>query len=665
MDFPSQPNQTGPDGYFVISSRVHGQSHLPNPVCVETSRCRACLFPIEITKESIVALTPDGQTSTPFLMYQEECFSPIYFDKTLNTAFRLCSHPSCTHKRGLAVAFHADCAHKAARFGNPLIRYCPFTEYSYQPSKHYKNRRRETIRILIENALHREYGNLSPELWRIVSDDDELIRLYTIAEIALNCHKSEWSNSLSTTVWVTYTTVDGIRYVSSLSGSPVPGTCLAWDSISLPDARHLYVSSDHLGIRQVVPDTALAQVNESVPAYWQTLSIESQRLSFTGDGYKLREVSIPSLVHWPRPMSPSILDSLAFYYAGWGEGEVIARMKTLTFNQEGTIGYSVCWSGNEMVSIHANRTTQNAINYDAMSDEHSEYNEYSNFKWTYHSIEQGEYIQQVWLRGSTKYDTSSALPCWGEGGLGFHLSTPWGIQKYKRPSDIALTLVTNKGRSIISGSYPDHHGKNTPYSRHREWLMIAETETRKLITMFFSPSSHGIPLIASPKLQDNSKNITLLKQTPLNPMPRFNPLHTLHYSSASLKDIVSVTVCRGKSKKDTGIIRKFDLENSCFIDTKYSKVAGLLFRYGNGYEASVGCFRCDSSEESLGTTGSGGLFVGTRPGTITQLPPHVAAVGFERPEDEEEWTWRELPWSGTLEWWFNPDNLDTSINHVG
>ncbi|KAM0414338.1 hypothetical protein ACHAPD_007591 [Fusarium lateritium] len=261
--------------------------------------------------------------------------------------------------------------------------------------------------------------------------------------MALTCHKSERSISLATTVWATYTTVDGIKYVSSLSGSPTPGTRLAWDSISLSGAQHLYVSSDHLGIRQIVTDTALAQVNESAPVYWKTLSIESQRLSFTDDGYKLREVSIPSLVHWSRPMSPSILGSLAFYYAGWGEGEVIARMKTLTFNQDCTVGYSVCWSGNEMISIHANRTTQEAIKYNAASDEHSEYNEYSNFKWTYHPVEQGEYIQQVWLRGSTKYDTSSALPCRGEGSLGFHLSTPWGIQKYKRPSDIALAAVDN------------------------------------------------------------------------------------------------------------------------------------------------------------------------------------------------------------------------------
>ncbi|KAK6715927.1 hypothetical protein SNK04_006881 [Fusarium graminearum] len=613
MDIPSQTGPSGPGGYFVISSHVHCQSHLPNPMCVDASRCRACLFPIELQKELIVAC--------------------------------------------LAVTFHADCARIATLFKHPLVTYCPFTEYSFQPSKAHLNGRRESIRILIENSLQRTYGNLSPELWRMVSDDDELIRLYTIAEITLICRKSEWSADLATPVWATHITVDGVEYVSSLSRSPTHGACLAWNS----------VLSDHLGIRQIISDMDLAQVNVSGPVYWQTLSVERQTILFAGDGYKLREVSNPSpgaLVQWPLPVSPLILDSLSFYHAGWGEGEVMARMKTLTFNQQGTFGYSVCWSANEMVSIHANRAVGEVSKYGARNDEHSEYNEHHTLKWTYHPIEEDEYVQQVWLRGSTRYNNLGSIPCWVEGGLWFQLSTPWGIQKYKRPSDIALGLVTNKGRLIMSGSYPDHHGKNTPYSRHREWMMIAKAITHEPITLYFSPSSHGIPIIASPKLPENVKNISLPEQTALGPMPRFNPLHTMHYSAASLEDVTSVTIFRSKSKKDTGIIRTFDLENSCFNETKYNKVAGLLLRYADGREASVGCFRVDTSEAALVTSNSERLFVGTRPGTIAQLPPHVAVVSVARPEDEGEWAWKEFPWSGTLEWWFNPDNLDTSINHV-
>jgi hypothetical protein len=216
-------------------------------------------------------------------MHQEEYYAPIYVDKLLNAAFRHCVYPSCTHANGIAVTFHADCARMAARFENPLTRYRPITEYSYQPSKEHQKRRRETIRVLIENALHRTYGNLSPELWRIVSDDDELIRLYTIAEISLTSRRSERSFNLATTVWATYITIDGIEYVGSLSKSPMPGARQAWCGVASSENRALYVSNDHLGIRQIVFDTALAEVNVPSPVYWQTLSIQSQELSFIGD----------------------------------------------------------------------------------------------------------------------------------------------------------------------------------------------------------------------------------------------------------------------------------------------------------------------------------------------------------------------------------------------
>lgn len=147
-------------------------------------------------------------------------------------------------------------------------------------------------------------------------------------------------------------------------------------------------------------------------------------------------------------------------------------------------------------------------------------------------------------------------------------------------------------------------------------------------------------------------------------MPRFNPLHTLHYSSSSLENVTEVIVCKSKNEKDTGVIRHFDLENSRMVESPYKKVAGLLLRYADGSEASVGCFRFDWAETPLTTDDARGLFVGTRPGKIVQIPPHVAAVSTAPPEAEGEFTWMEMSWTGVLEWWFNPDSLDTSITHI-
>jgi hypothetical protein len=164
--------------------------------------------------------------------------------------------------------------------------------------------------------------------------------------------------------------------------------------------------------------------------------------------------SIYSRVKWPYPMTSSEIETMSFYFAGWGEGETVARMRTLTFNESGTTGYSVCWAGDEMVSLHAHRSTQELSTQGSPSHKGpSEYEDQSHLKWTYHPIDQDEYIQQIWIRGSDMYDTTKPLPSQGEGGLVFHLSTPWGLQTYKRPSDIAFgvsVLVSDTSHEYLS-----------------------------------------------------------------------------------------------------------------------------------------------------------------------------------------------------------------------
>ncbi|KAI7764638.1 hypothetical protein LZL87_003843 [Fusarium oxysporum] len=659
--------EVGPEGDFVLSSNMSGENQLQNPVCVNASLCRLCRFPIKGEKDKIVALTPDDQVSSPFNIYYEKCYAPLCIDKSLNISFRHCVYPYCIHNKGLAIAFHAECVEMAAPFGTPLHEYRLVTEHSYRRVALNHERRRGLIRGLIEEALRKSYGKLSPELWHIVSDDDELIRLYIIAELSLQHRKTKWSVDPSLPVLITVVRMDGVEYVGSLTNSSGIAGRQTTKLISPSEFKNLHISSDHLGIRQVISVQNEATSDTAYPAYWQTVSANNRTLTFHGDGLKLRELLTPSIypqVLWPHPVTPSELDSMTFYYAGWGEGDLKARLRTLTFNEPGATGYSVCWANDEMVSLHVHRHMEQPDTDASLLDEHSEYENQSHLKWTYYPIREDEFIQEVWLRGCGLYDTTRPLPSRGEGGLRYHLSTPWGLQKYKRRSDIALALVTSKGRKIVAGSFPDHHGQYTPYSNHRHWNLVAKTSANAPLRVFFSPSDHGIPLIAAPRLLDNHTAAPSPRQTPLGAMPRFNPLHTLHYSSASLENITEVLVCKSKNEKDMGVIRHFDLENSRMVETPYKKVAGLLLRYADGSEASVGCFRFDWAETPLTRDDARGLFVGTRPGKIVQIPPHVAAVSTALPEEEGEWTWMELPWAGVLEWWFNPESLDTSITHI-
>ncbi|QGI86720.1 hypothetical protein CEK25_013449 [Fusarium fujikuroi] len=551
----------------------------------------------QCTRERVTfrVLTPDNQVSSPFNIYYEKCYAPLHMDKFLNISFRHCVYPYCTHNKGLAISFHAKCVEMVAPFGTPLHEHRLATEHSYRHTSSNHESRRFFIRKLIENALRKAYGKLSPELWHIVSDDDELIRLYAIAELSLQHRKTEWSVDPSVPMLTTVVRMDGV--------------------------------DDHLGMRQVILVPNEATSDTVYPAYWQTVSATNRTLTFHGDGLKLRALSTPSIyprVHWPRPVAPAELDPMAFYYAGWGEGCLEARLRTLTFNEPGITGYSVCWANDEMVSIHVHRNMEHHEADRTLMDEQSDYEDRSRLKWTYYPIQKDEFVQEVWLRGSERYDSTRPLPSQGEGGLRYHFSTPWGLQKYKRPSDIALALVTSQGRNIVAGSFPDHHGQYTPYSNHRHWNLIAKTSVNTPLRVFFSPSDHGIPLIAAPGVLDNHIAAPSPRQTPLGAVPRFNPLHTLHYSSSSLENITEVLVCKSKNEKDMGVIRQFDLENCRMVETSYKKVAGLLLRYADGSEASVGCFRFDWAETPLTRGDSRGLFVGTRPGKIVQIPPHVA-----------------------------------------
>ncbi|KAF4339887.1 hypothetical protein FBEOM_6185 [Fusarium beomiforme] len=459
---------------------------------------------------------------------------------------------------GLAIAFHVECADIAANFGTSLRKYSHITVHSYCHVLVNQKSRRSLVRGLFENALRKAYGKLSPELWRIVSDDDELIRLYAIAEISLHHRKTDWSVSPSLPLCSRNVRVDGVEYVSSLTNSS--GVVRRQTSQVTHPAKNdvLYISRDHLGIRQVITDPNKARPDTVYQAYWQTVPTNNQALSFRGDGLKLREVLNPSIyprVLWPHPVKPSELDSMTFYYAGWGEGELEARLQTLTFNERGTKGYSVCWSNDEMVSVHVHRNKE-YLHADS-SLLYGEQSEFQDLKWTYYPIQEDEYVKEIWLRGTKKHDATRPLPSQDGGGSRYHLSTPWGLQKYKRPSDMAL-------------------------GNHRHWDLIAKTSINAPMQIYFSPSAHGLPLVAAPKRSDNDNNLLPPLQRPLGVMPRFNPLHTLHYSSASLENATETTVCKSNNEKDTAVIRHFDLENSRMNETRYKKITGVLFRYADG-----------------------------------------------------------------------------------
>lgn len=202
---------------------------------------------------------------------------------SLGISFKHCVYPYCNHDKGLAIAFHTGCVEMAAPFGTPLHEYRLATEHSYRHASLKHERRRGRVREFIEDALHKAYGKLPPELWHIVSDDDELIRLYAIAELSLQHHKTEWSVDPSVTMLTTVVRMDGVEYVGTLTNSPRIANHQTAKLMDPSVSESLYISSDHLGIRQVILVPNEATSDAAYPTYWQTVSANNQMLTFHGD----------------------------------------------------------------------------------------------------------------------------------------------------------------------------------------------------------------------------------------------------------------------------------------------------------------------------------------------------------------------------------------------
>lgn len=171
----------------------------------------------------------------------------------------------------------------AAPFGTPLHEYSLATEHSYPHASLNHERRRGRVRELIEGALRKAYGKLSPEIWHIVSDDDELIRLYAIAELSVQHRKTEWYVDPSAPIFTTSIRMDGVEYVGTLANSPGIASRQTTKLITPSVCTNLYISSDHLGIRQIIPVPNEATSDTGYPAYWQTVSVDKQMLTFHGD----------------------------------------------------------------------------------------------------------------------------------------------------------------------------------------------------------------------------------------------------------------------------------------------------------------------------------------------------------------------------------------------
>jgi hypothetical protein len=107
-----------------------------------------------------------------------------------------------------------------------------------------------------------------------------------------------------------------------------------------------------------------------------------------------------------------------------------------------------------------------------------------------------------------------------------------------------------------------------------------------------------------------------------------------YHSSCSLSDIVEVIPCHEKEGKRRHII-------------------GMLLRYRDNRRACVGYYRQDWTTQPLQVYGSFFKIGLAGPGNRRRNGYRVMAIKTDITAFcHDSYTWRQLPWSGILEWWF-------------
>ncbi|KAM0243805.1 hypothetical protein ACHAPO_000665 [Fusarium lateritium] len=79
-----------------------------------------------------------------------------------------------------------------------------------------------------------------------------------------------------------------------------------------------------------------------------------------------------------------------------------------------------------------------------------------------------------------------------------------------------------------------------------------------------------------------------------------------------------------------------------------SKISGLLFRYTDGKQASVGRFRLDCVKASLPVAGTPWLYTGSRVSDGGESV--LEAIRISNPGNEESLEWNKMPLEGILTW---------------
>ncbi|KAF5971183.1 hypothetical protein FBULB1_9381 [Fusarium bulbicola] len=456
-----------------------------------------------------------------------------------------------------------------------------------------------------------------------------------------------------TSVWAQHVEVEGLRYVKSLSTRRVTqqdtlvfkARFKKRSATNRPEAfLNIYSSRDHLGIRDIIitEDEELPALKMESGLSWVVHRRQKTPLRFTSrdDNIKLRSLAIhhtmrPDFTYqtrnWgvlPENFSPPPLIPLAtnsylncrLYFES---------VRSVDWNSPGVCGYSFYVERGLIRGIVLHKLGE------PESQKRDEFGKFDDL-WFHMPIDPDERVSELWLR------------------RGQH-------ESYREASEEFETLIvrTTKGRSFIPGldcvsRYPAEEGRKFWYKA------IAIFPPEGPSRMFYCRAKHLWTYFAfehTPQLSNegNSQGVASWGNFEIEHSlsPSFNPFvicYDFVGSSASLRDVRTITPCRGWSEQ--------------FLD----EVVGLLFTYSDGRRRCVGQVRLDCLDPPLTVysdsfwLGCMDMDIGSAAEEWTPWHNNVTHFCLSEPVQNQDTEYIKFPFKGRLEWAVLP--ASSAVRHV-
>ncbi|SPQ20852.1 7fe6b43f-d362-4d17-a62d-94c47311d6b1 [Thermothielavioides terrestris] len=139
----------------------------------------------------------------------------------------------------------------------------------------------------------------------------------------------------------------------------------------------------------------------------------------------------------------------------------------------------------------------------------------------------------------------------------------------------AVIFRTNKGRCLVLGSHPASGGGNYQYA------LVCRPAEHGPSRIYFDLSLYGIHSLAVDTPLPSGAVVLPSPAPPVSPCPELGPYEIFTYTSAALDGVVEVTPCRSD-------VAEFG-----------PAITGLLLRYADGRQASLGQVRLDRLEQPV------------------------------------------------------------------